>query len=105
VDLRTERFGVGTPMDQATQLRSKVLELSEAILHKHPTLPTLLREIHSTLQKYPENVTLLPEEDIQVLVRGLEIQTNTYLADSVVSKKSSSKSLSSKLAGLGDDAF
>ena len=87
-------------------LQMKVSELSESILSKNPRMPTLLHEIWKTLKQYPENVTLLSEEDIAIIVRGLENQTNTFLAQSVVSKsKGSSKSLVGKIASLGDDAF
>lgn len=88
------------------ELKEKVAMLSQAILDRHPTMPTLLREIHTTLRKQPENVTLLSDEEIAILVRGLENQTNTYLASTVTgAKKSTTKSLTAKLNALGDDAF
>ena len=55
-----------TPLEQ---LSEKVSALSEAILSRHPTMPTLLREIHTTLRSYPEQVTLLSESEIQVIDR------------------------------------
>lgn len=88
------------------ELKEKVATLGQTILDRHPTMPTLLREIHTALRKQPENVTLLSDEEIAILVRGLENQTNTYLAATVSgAKKSSTKSLAAKLASLGDDAF
>ena len=87
-------------------LRSKCLELEQHILKKHPQMPILLREIHSALKKQPENITLLSEENIAILVAGLEQHTNTYIAASISSKKKDiSKSLANKLAGLSDDDF
>ncbi len=94
------------PIPEGFDLKTKVLELEQLILKKHPQMPFLLREIHTALKKQPENVTLLAEEEIAILVNGLEQQTNTYIASSVVSgKKSGSKSLANKLAGLTDDDF
>lgn len=94
-----------TPQDQSAYLlQEKVSALSAALLTRHPTMPTLLREIHSTLQKYPEQVTLMSEEDIRTVVEGLKIQTGVEFA-ATVTKSSSTKSLAAKLKNLGDDAF
>lgn len=97
-------------MNTATQptvpfeLQEKIASLQNAILEKHPTMPTLLREIHTALRKQPENVVILSEEDIGIIVRGLEVQTNTFLADTV-SKSSKSTSAVGKIKKLGADAF
>jgi hypothetical protein len=88
----------------ADQLKEKVLSLSSAILSKHPTMPTLLREIHTTLLKYPEQVTILSEQDISIIVSGLQVQTGATLAASV-SKPAAAKSLAAKIKTLGADAF
>lgn len=88
------------------ELKVKVASLQEALLHKHPTMPTLLREIHTALKKQPENMTLLDEEEINVIVNGLEKQTGFELAQTVTkSAKSSSASLKAKIANKGIDAF
>lgn len=85
-------------------LAEKIQSLQTAILDKHPTMPTLLREIHTALKKQPENVIILSEEDICTIVKGLEIQTNTFLAETVAkSAKSSSKV--GAIKKLGADAF
>ena len=96
-----------TPQEQLTySLREKVAALSAALLARHPTMPTLLREIHSTLQKYPEQVTLLEEDDIRAVVEGLKVQTGVEFATAAASSKASStKSLTAKIKNLGDDAF
>lgn len=90
-----------TPLEQ---LSEKVSALSEAILGRHPTMPTLLREIHTTLRSYPEQVTLLSESEIQVIVSGLSAQTNVAFAASA-SKPAAAKSLTAKIKALGADAF
>lgn len=69
----------------------KISELQEKLLSNHPQMPLLLREIHSTLKENPAVVTLLrEEEDIQVIVQGLEKQTNTYLVQAMTASKSGS---------------
>lgn len=91
-------------MTPSEQLSDKVSALSEAILGRHPTMPTLLREIHTTLRSYPEQVTLLSESEIQVIVSGLSVQTNVAFAASA-SKPAAAKSLTAKIKALGADAF
>jgi hypothetical protein len=96
---------MSAPQDQtAYLLGEKVAELSAALLARHPKMPTLLREIHQTLSKYPEQVTLMSEEDIRAVVEGLKIQTGVEFA-ATVTKPSGSKSLAAKIGKLGADAF
>jgi len=85
-------------------VREKIANLQAALLEKHPRMPLLLQEIHQTLKAQPENVTLLPEEDIQILVSGLQNQTNTFLAESIVKSKGKAGT-AARLKNLGDDAF
>lgn len=86
------------------ELQEKILALQSSILSQHPTMPGLLREIHTALRKQPENVTLLSEEQIQIIVSGLEKQTGTFLAESTV--KSAKKTAAvTKIKSLGADAF
>lgn len=87
----------------AYQLKEKVASLAEAILAKHPTMPTLLREIHTTISKYPEQVSLIDESEIQIIVSGLSVQTNIAFA-TAVTKPAAAKSLTSKLKALGGKA-
>lgn len=88
-------------------LKEKVAELSAAILAKHPTMPGLLREIHTTLSKYPEQVTLMGEEEIAVVVNGLKVQTGVEFAAAAASSKSTAAAtnLKKKIDKLGADAF
>jgi hypothetical protein len=92
------------PIPQGFELKSKVAELSQMLLEKHPRMPVLLREIHTTLRQYPENVTLLEEPEIQVIVQGLMEQTKTEFA-AAVTKPAAQKSLASKIKSLGAGAF
>lgn len=89
--------------NEGFQLREKVLALSETILAKHPMMLTLLREIHTTLRQYPENVTLMTEEEIQIIVSGLKLQTNTEFVQAAIGSGKSTAVKNIKKLGL--DAF
>lgn len=80
-----------------TNLQMKISSLQNAILSAHPTMPILLREIHTILKNDPSNVTLLSEEDIAILVSGLKQQTKTEITQSSMKKKTSLKNV-----GLAD---
>jgi len=87
-----------------TELQQKVKELQDALLSRHPRMPTLLREIHTTLREYPENVTLLSEEEICIIVNGLKVHRGTEFA-TALSKGSAGKGIKAKINQLGLDAF
>jgi restriction endonuclease S subunit len=80
-------------MDISTQIKEKIASLQEQLLSQHPQMPTLLREIHATLKSYPEQVTLLSEEEICTIVSGLKKQTATEIATTAL--KSNKKSIKS----------
>lgn len=86
------------------ELKEKVASLATLILDKHPKMPTLLREIHTTIRSYPEQVTLLSEEEISIIVSGLAVQTNTAFA-AAATKPAAAKSVTAKIKSLGVDAF
>lgn len=91
-------------LSTAQQLQEKVASLKTALLDKHPQMPILLREIHSTLKKYPEQVTVLSEEEVAVIVSGLMKQTGTEFAVAA-QKGPGNKSAVSKIKALGSEAF
>lgn len=80
-------------MNQTEQLQSKVLEVQEALLAAHPKLPILLAEIHKTLKADPATVTLLTEDEIGILVSGLEAQTKVQIMATMTSASKSGKAL------------
>jgi len=90
-------------MNQGFELKEKVVALSEAILSKHPTMKGLLREIHTTLQMYPENITLLEESEICAIVNGLKVVTGIDFAEKVTKSPAASKLKAIK--ELGASAF
>jgi len=87
------------------ELKEKLAALQQAVLSRHPTMPTLLQEIHRTLKAQPENVTLMTEDEIAIVVSGLMQQTNTVMVRQTVASKASSNTVKSKIAQLGLDAI
>lgn len=88
------------------QLRQRVDELSAAILARHPTMPQLLREIHKTIRTYPEQVTILEPSEIQSIIEGLKLQTNTSFTAGIVSGKGAGAAAANKkIKTLGIGAF
>ena len=81
--------------DQAFQIKEKLASLEAALLEKTPGMPTLLRDIHSHLKKDPDLVTLLSEEECNILVSGLKKQTATEIATAAI--KSGTKKAQSKM--------
>lgn len=89
---------MNTPVSEGFVLKEKIAALQDALLARHPTMPGLLREIHTAIKKQPENLTLLSPEDIRVVVNGLEAQTGVALAQSITKTSTSkTKSLTAKL--------
>jgi len=80
-------------------LQMKIASLQEAILSVHPTLPIILKEIHTILKNDPANVTLLSEEEISQIVTGLKLQTKTQITQSTLKKSSAAL----KKATIADD--
>lgn len=78
-----------TPIEQ---LQEKVGSLQEALLSAHPSMPVLLRDIHNHLKADPDVVTILSEEEIGIIVSGLQKVTQTKILDSIV-KKGTGKAL------------
>lgn len=78
-------------------LAEKVQSLKDAILEKHPRMPTLLAEIHKTLLAQPEQVTLMSEDELAILFSGLMKQSGVEFAKAAMSSKTSGKSLAAKL--------
>ena len=90
-----------TPLpDQSFELKEKVAALQAALLSAHPTMPVLLRTIHTQLRNDPELVTALSEEEIGQLVNCLKVQTRTEIV-TTASKPASASSLKKQLKSAG----
>lgn len=77
----------------AYQLKEKVASLQASLLAAHPTMPILLAEIHKTLKADPACVTLLTEEEIGILVSGLEAHTKVEIMATMTSATKGGKAL------------
>lgn len=86
-----------------TDLFDKVSALQEALLSRHPMMPGLLRDIHTTLRSQPENVTLLSEAQISVIVNGLKVQTGIVFAAAATS--TGAKGIKARIAKMGLEAI
>lgn len=87
----TDTIQSQTP-DQTFIVKEKLAMLEEALNQNLPGISTALRDIHTVLKKDPDVVTILTEEEVSVLVRGLKKQTNTEIAVSAI-KTGTKKSL------------
>ena len=65
-------------------LNEAIVQLNNALLTSHPSMPVLLRTIHKQLRDDPELVTILSEEELGIIVNCLKKQTNTEIVASVV---------------------
>lgn len=88
--------------EQSYELKEKVADLQGKLLSLHPEMPTLLRTIHTQLSQDPELVTVLTEEEIGIIVRGLSVQMKTEITTTPVKKESASAMINKALkAGKG----
>lgn len=76
---------------QAFNIQHKLAELEAALLERLPEMPTLLRSIHRQLKKDPEVVSIMSEDECNVLVEGLKKQTSTVIAVSALKNKTKSQ--------------
>lgn len=77
-------------MTPVEQMKERALKLQSLIALNHPTMPVLLREIHTQIKADPELVTLADEETINLIVRGLIKQTGVEIATAVAKSKTKS---------------
>lgn len=73
--------------DQAYEVREKLANLEQLLLDKAPGLPNLLRDIHRQLKADPDVVTLLTEDECNIMVKGLLQQTKTTISTAAMKKK------------------
>jgi hypothetical protein len=72
------------------EVKEKLARLRDALITNHPSMPVLLRDIHDTSRR-DESITLLSEEEINVIVSGLKRQTAAEIVMASMSKKGKSK--------------
>lgn len=88
-----------TATNQAFEIQEKLARLEESLKASTPGIATLLRDIHSHLKKDPDVVTLLSEEECNILVQGLKKQTSTEIATSAL-KSGKKKAMNKMQVGL-----
>jgi hypothetical protein len=81
------------------QIQANILNLQNALFAAHPTMPQLLRQIHTQLKADPDVVTLLGEKEIAIIIEGLKRQTATEL---VVNSKPAAKTARIKSVSVDD---
>lgn len=74
-------------MELATQLNT----LEQALLAAHPSMPTLLRQIHAGLLKNPAAIHALDDEQISIIISGLKSYTATEIIAKAPAKKKPAK--------------
>lgn len=77
----------------SNDLENKILQLQAAVQSRIPDMNSQLQIIWTALKQQPENVTLLSEEQIQIIVSGLEVQTNNKLVEITLKDKKGSAKL------------
>ena len=77
---------------QHARVLEKCQELEEALSTDLPGFPYILKDIHETLRADPDVVTLLTEEQIAIIVKGLEKHTGIVVTPAKAKKTTSAKS-------------
>lgn len=67
-------------LSSAELLKARIVQLQEALQKQLPGYESLLHTIHTNLQQSPDTVHLLEDEEIGVIVAGLQKRTNTFIA-------------------------
>lgn len=86
-------------------LQERFAALDKSLAERSPQIKLILHEIHTTLKKQPENVTLLSEDEIAIVFQSLEQVTGTHFAISQTkgsgSGKTAKKAATMSLKDLG----
>ena len=69
------------------QVKEKIESLAAIMVAETPRLPSVLSDIRILLNKNPDVVTLLDEEEINQLVNGMAVRANAKFAEVVVKTK------------------
>ena len=73
------------------ELASQLDMLEQALLSAHPSMPTLLRQIHAGLLKNPAAIHSLDDDQIATLISGLKSYTATEIIAKAPAKKKPAK--------------
>lgn len=78
--------------DEAVSFKNMLLELEDKLNNRVDNFPYLLRDIHQHLRRDPEIVTVLSDEEIGLIIRGIKTMTGTVLGTSATAKKTGGRS-------------
>jgi hypothetical protein len=67
-------------------------ELQDALDNSMPGFAHILKDIHDSLRADPDVVTILTDEEIAVIVKGLEKHSNIIVTPAKAKKAASAKS-------------
>lgn len=77
--------------EQVNIVRGKIAELQEALDTAIPGFPHILKDIHTHLRADEEVVTYLTEEEIAVIVKGLEKHSHIVVTPAKAKKAAAKK--------------
>lgn len=74
--------------DQLTlnTIQEKVSHLKDSLLNSLPSLPSLLRDIHTQLKNNPDVVTLISDAEISIILSSLETVSQNKILTSTPKK-------------------
>lgn len=78
--------------DEAVGFKNMLLELEDKLNNRVDNFPYLLRDIHQHLRRDPEIVTVLSDEEIGLIIRGIKTMTGTVLGTTATAKKTGGRS-------------
>lgn len=78
-------------MSTVQHVQGKLAELQEALDEQVPGFAYILKDIHESLRADPEVVTILTDEEISVIVKGLERHAGQVVVPAKAKKASSKK--------------
>lgn len=82
---------------QHDRVLGRIEELKTALDDSLPNMPNILQDIHKSLRDDPEIVTLLSEEEISVIVKGLEKHEDTVIVAKSAKKKTGGRKATKKI--------
>lgn len=77
---------------QVERIRDKMSELQEALDNNVPGFAHILKDIHDNIRADPDSVTILTDEEIAVIVKGLEKHAHIVVTPAKAKKAASNKS-------------
>ncbi len=88
--MSTEQQPLGSSIElpSAAAISQKIAELDQALKTANPGMENLLQTIHRNLSADPQLVHLLKEEEVAILIRGLETKTRTKILEETVKSAS-----------------